>query len=251
MPRYFIKLAYDGTKYHGWARQPNARTVQQSIEDALSMIFRKPIQIMGCGRTDTGVHASNYFIHVDLDDMSDKLLFRLNAILDKDIVLMQYYEVAAEAHARFDAVSRSYVYYAHAGKQPFLQQYSSQIIELKHINVEQLNQMAHILKDYDAFYPFCKAHGDNTHYRCALTACNWSYSEEQQQFRLDVSSNRFLRGMIRLIVGTCILVAKGTLQVDEVHQALQEQSRLRRTWSAPPTGLFLNKIEYPYDKSFE
>ena len=249
MPRYFIEISYDGTLFHGWQRQTKSISVQQVIEEALSMIFRIDVEIVGCGRTDSGVHASSYTFHVDLPTFDDNKLFRANSIVPKSISFLQWNEVHNEAHARFDAIKRGYIYYAHSHKSPFLRQFSSRIIELKPLTVQQLNETARLLLDYDEFATFCKAHGDNKTMKCKLTRCNWSYNEETKQYILNVESDRFLRGMIRLIVGTCVQVARGDVSIGQVKEALDKQIRLEKSLSAPAQGLFLNKVEYEYIES--
>ena len=236
MPRYFIEISYDGSPFHGWQRQNNSISVQQTIEEAFSTICREDVQILGCGRTDTGVHASSFFFHVDLPEISENIIFRANSIVPKSIAILRYQKVHKEAHARFDAIKRGYIYYAHSHKSPFLLKYSSRILELKNITIEDLNKTARLLLNYEEFAPFCKAHADNKTMKCNLT----------KQYILHVESDRFLRGMIRLIVGTCILVSKGDLTLEEVKEALDNQKRLPKSLSAPPQGLFLNKVEYEF-----
>jgi len=218
MPRYFIEISYDGTAFHGWARQNNSVTVQQTIEDALSTIFRMDVEVLGCGRTDTGVHASSFTFHVNLPSFDDNKLFRANSIVPKSISFHRWHEVHEEAHARFDAKKRGYIYYAHHHKSPFLLQFSSRIVELKNITVEQLNQTANLLLDYTEFATFCKAHADSKTMRCALTKCEWQYNQATKQFILHVESDRFLRGMIRLIVGTCVQVGRGEVTLEQVKE---------------------------------
>lgn len=246
MPRYFIEISYDGSQFHGWQRQTNDISVQQKIEECLSMIYREEITVVGCGRTDAGVHASSYFFHVDLPHCNDNIIFRTNSILPKSIAVHRFQEVHSEAHARFDAIKRGYVYYAHTHKTPFLLSYSSRIIELKDITIDQLNETAQLLLKYKEFTPFCKAHADNKTMKCKLTRCEWHYNVETKQYILNVESDRFLRGMIRLIVGTCVLVAKGDLTLEDVKSSLEKQERLPKSLSAPPQGLFLNKIAYEF-----
>ncbi len=246
MPRFFFEISYDGSSFHGWQRQKDAISIQQTIEEALSMIYRKEIEIIGCGRTDTGVHASSYFFHTDLPEVNENIVFRANSILPKSIAVHRFQKVHEEAHARFDAIKRGYVYYAHGHKTPFLRSYSSRIIELKDSSIDQLNTTANLLLEYNEFAPFCKAHADNKTMKCALSHCEWTFNDHTKQYVLHVESDRFLRGMIRLIVGTCILVKKGDLSLADVRKALENQVRLPKSLSAPPEGLFLNKVEYEF-----
>ncbi len=246
MARFFFEISYDGSHFHGWQRQKDAISVQQKIEECLSMIYREDVAIVGCGRTDTGVHASSYFFHTELPHCNDNIVFRANSILPKSIAVHRFVEVNPQAHARFDAIKRAYVYYAHSHKTPFLLNYSSRIIELKDVALEDLNKTAQLIMKYKEFTPFCKAHADNKTMLCALSRCEWSYIEETKQYVLNVESDRFLRGMIRLIVGTCVLVAKGDLTLEQVQTSLDDQSRLPKSLSAPPQGLFLNKVAYEF-----
>ena len=241
-------MAYDGTEFHGWARQPNSVTVQEKVESALSLIYRKPIYVLGCGRTDTGVHASCFYFHVDLDEVIKGFIYRFNTVLPKSITFYSIHEVSIEAHSRFDATERSYRYYAHGMKSPFLNRYSSEIMELKRFNlkVDDLNKVAKLLLEYKEFYPFCKAHADSNTYTCALSKCHWMHDKQSDQFILDVTSDRFLRGMIRLIVGACILVATESLTLEEVKTSMDKQKRMVKNLSGPPQGLFLNDVQYPY-----
>lgn len=246
MPRFFVKMAYDGSEYHGWQRQTNSITVQEVVEKTLHTIFRKPIEVLGCGRTDTGVHASCFYFHFDIDKVMDNFVFRFNTLLPRSIKFFEIYPVRDEAHARFDATHRSYRYFAHGERSPFIHQYSSHIVELKKIDLHQLNEVAQLLTEYTEFFPFCKTHADNKTMRCALSKCEWSFDENTKQYILDVTSDRFLRGMIRLIVGCCILVASKSMSIEDVREAMEKQTRLPKNLSAPPQGLFLNDVVYPY-----
>ena len=239
-------MAYAGSDFHGWARQPHDRTVQGEVEAALSTIYRRPIEVVGCGRTDAGVHASCFYFHVDLEEIIHRFIFRMNSLLPGSVTFYSIHEVHDDAHARFDATQRSYRFMAHGDKSPFMHQFSSRIIELKRIKLAQLNEVASLLTQYDEFTPYCKTHADSNTMICALTKCEWSMNDETGQFVLDVTSDRFLRGMIRLLVGSCVLVATGSMPLDAVKKALDTQTRLPKNLSAPPEGLFLNEVVYPY-----
>jgi tRNA pseudouridine38-40 synthase len=246
MPRFFFEISYDGSHFHGWQRQNNAISVQQKIEEVFSMIYRENVEILGSGRTDKGVHASSFFFHVDLPHCNDNVVFRANSILPKSIAVHRFQEVGNEAHARFDAIKRGYIYYAHSHKSPFLLSYSSRIVELKNISADQLNETAKLLLKYNEFTPFCKAHADNKTMKCKLTLCEWTYNEESKQYILRVESDRFLRGMIRLIVGMSLQVARGKMDIEYVKKQLSTQQRLEKALSAPAHGLYLCDIKYPY-----
>ncbi|GAA5220811.1 tRNA pseudouridine(38-40) synthase TruA [Membranihabitans marinus] len=246
--RYFIHLTYKGSHYSGWQSQPNAQGVQGVIEDRLSRILRSNIAIVGCGRTDTGVHASDYYAHFDTDAVvNDELVFRLNNFLPQDIAVYDIIPVEDHHHARFNALRRSYIYNLHFQKNPFLQDRSFYYYKAKHFDVHRLNEMSELLLSYGDFYPFCKLHSDVNNYRCQLSRCHWKAIEGG--YEMHISADRFLRGMVRLIVGASLLYAEGKIQLSGVKTAMDEQSRLEKNWSVPPQGLFLSKIEYPFIES--
>lgn len=246
MHRYFFEIAYDGTDFSGWQSQNNAQTVQAEIESALFTLTRNQNRIVGCGRTDTGVHASQYFFHYDIESWNDTLSYKLNAILPKSITINSFSQVKQEAHARFDAKERQYTYFAHYDKNPFKQRFSSYIVSLQQVSLEQLNQVAKILFEFEEFYPFCKSNHDAKTLKCDIREANWIQTEDGS-FQFKITSNRFLRGMVRLIVGACINVALGKTSSDEIIDALENQTRLSKSLSVPAEGLFLSKIAYSED----
>lgn len=242
--RYFFKIAYNGTAHSGWQKQPNAPTIQQDIEELLSQLYQEEIQIAGCGRTDAGVHASEYFFHTDLNERFelDKLLYKLNRMSQEHLAFYSIQEVDSEAHTRFNAHLRSYVYHLSIEKDPFTTSYY--LPSTLNFNLEKLNQAALILLEYDEFFPFCKTHADVKTYKCQLSRSEWIQTSKST-FEYHVSANRFLRGMVRLIVGMCLNYMNGLISLDEIHEALKKQERLPKDLSVPPTGLFLNQVEYP------
>ena len=246
MPRYFIKLAYQGSQFSGWQTQPNADTIQDRIEAGLHKILRENISIVGCGRTDAGVHASKYFIHLDLLDDIDiaQVIFKLNKILPNTIALQKAIEVEPEAHARFDATLRSYTYRIHFEKDPFLhgKSYKYNFSDRPHLKL--LQEASQVLLDYQDFYPFCKSNSDVDHYKCDIKAVKWEAIPNGLEF--NISANRFLRGMIRLIVGMCINVSLKKYDIQTVRTALEKQERLKLSWSVPPEGLYLSDIQYSF-----
>ena len=250
MQRYFFKISYDGAPFAGWQRQDNAMTVQQCIEDAMSKLSHTDITITGCGRTDAGVHASDYYFHVDLEtemEAMNGMVYKLNKMLPSEISISEVLQVHNEAHARFDATSRSYIYNVHFEKDAFLGQYSHFYKYGPKPDFELLNQAADILMQYQSFYSFCKSHSDVNNYDCRLTESKWVKISENR-WAYHVSANRFLRGMVRLIVGMCFNVARGKLTLEDVHEALEKQTRLNPALSVPPEGLALVQINYPYIK---
>ncbi len=245
--RYFAELAYHGANYCGWQRQPKQLSVQEVLEEALSLILQEEVEVFGCGRTDTGVHASQFFMHFDLEQAFDQnLLGRLNRYLPKDIVLYRIFEVSANAHARFDAYSRSYEYHLDFRKNPFAQKQSYYFPFAEKLNHDAMQKAAQLLLDYEEFLPFCKANSDAKTMRCELSRSEWVWHPKQHKMVFHITANRFLRGMVRLIVGMCLNVGQGKLPLPAVQKALDEQTRLEKSWSAPPDGLFLTQVRYPF-----
>lgn len=243
--RYFCELAYNGTEYSGWQRQPNAPTLQQTIEEALSMILRAPISIMGCGRTDTGVHAKQYFFHFDYQlDLPKGFSARLNKVLAKDIAIKRFFAVAETAHSRFDASHRAYEYHIVFDKNPFETNTSFHYPFARKLDLDMMQTAATLLLQYDAFFPFCKSNTDVKTMICDLRQAEWIVHSDRLVFH--IAANRFLRGMVRLIVGMCLNVGIGKLSINTVKQAMEQQTRIDKSYSVPPQGLFLKDIRYDY-----
>ena len=247
--RYFFEIAYNGTPYHGWQYQPNAIAVQEVINQALDTYFREEIETLGCGRTDTGVHASQFFLHVDLIrqidfNQTDKIIKSINSLLPNEIALINIYPVEENAHARFDAVSRSYQYHIHFKKNPFKTNLSW--LFTQPLAIEAMKAGSEIIKQYDDFGAFCKSNADNFTNICTIYH---SYIEEIPNGLIyHVSANRFLRNMVRAIVGTLIDVGKGKIAADDIHQIIKSQNRSEAGASVPACGLFLTQVKYPYIK---
>jgi len=245
--RYFAELAYKGTHFFGWQIQPKQITVQETLENAFSTILRTRMEVVGCGRTDTGVHASQYFMHFDFDGKFPKnFSSRINKFLPPDIAISRIFPVAADAHARFDAFQRAYEYRMHFRKDPFRQDTSYYFPYPQQPDPEKMQEAAQLLLHYDSFFPFCKTHHDAKTYQCELNRSEWELQAGGESLTYHIAANRFLRGMVRLIVGMCINVGLGKVPFDEVQQALDQQTRLERSASAPPEGLFLKDIHYPF-----
>ena len=243
--RYFSELAYKGTHYHGWQKQPNATTVQEVIERAFSTILNSQIEVVGCGRTDTGVHASQYFLHFDFDgEMPEGFISRINKFLPKDIAIRRVFKVDENKHARFDATNRSYEYHLVFAKTPFEIDTAWYYYLAKTLEVEKRNTAAALLLSYQEFFPFCKTHHDALTMQCDLQRCEWILDKENGRMVFHISANRFLRGMVRLIVGMCINVATGKLPLEKVKDAMNRQVLLEKSWSVPPEGLFLSEVKY-------
>lgn len=243
--RYFSELAYRGTNYNGWQRQPNAPSVQQAIEEAMATILGAAIEVVGCGRTDTGVHASQYFMHFDWEgSLPKEFLRRLNKLLPADVAIRSIYEVAPDAHARFDAVRRSYEYHIVLDKNPFGEDTTWHFPFFDKLDLENVQSAAALLLQYKEFQPFCKSNTDVHTMECTLFRSEWVFDEKARRLVFHISANRFLRGMVRLIVGMCLNVGLGKVSIDEVRQALEQQSLLKKSWSVPPNGLFLTEVLY-------
>lgn len=244
MPRYFIKLAYDGSAYHGWQIQPKAHSIQQEIETALSKLHgNAAIQVVGCGRTDTGVHAHCYFLHTDLPFSWDpqQLVFKLNRMTPPDISFAHAWELQEELHARFDASSRTYRYFIHRHKDPFVRHHSWYVQQ--DLDVNAMNQAAQFLIGIQDFSSFAKAHTDVKTNICEVFAANWQQNENGIYF--EISANRFLRNMVRAIVGTLVEVGLGKIKAAELPEIIAAQDRSEAFVSVPANGLFLWDIQYP------
>lgn len=244
--RYFLELGYKGTHFHGWQKQPNAVTVQGRIEEAFYHLMKTDVAVVGCGRTDSGVHARHFVAHFDMELKRDpyKLLRGINALVGEDIVVYNLSQVENDAHARFDALSRTYCYHLILEKNPFLRDFAFQYNSAVSLNVRFLNQAARVLLDYDAYYPFSKSHTDVKHYRCVIEEVSWERITAHH-FVFRIKANRFLRGMVRLIVGMCLRVSEEKLDLAMVRNALDQQKRLPQDWSVPARGLFLTHVMYP------
>lgn len=244
--RYFIKLSYDGAAYCGWQRQVGVATVQKSLEDALSTFLRTPIEVVGAGRTDTGVNASYYVAHFDVEKAVEdcaQLTYKLNMILPADISVFSVQAVRADAHARFDAVQREYTYYISQRKNPF-RRYSSWQCYMP-LDVEKMNQAAQTLLNYEDFTTFAKLNSNNKTNICHVTHAEWQRSSEDRDLLVfTIRSDRFLRNMIRAIVGTLVDVGRGRYTVEEFEQILHSRDLSKSSAGAPAQGLFLSDVVY-------
>ncbi len=242
--RYFVELRYSGTAYCGWQRQPNAPSVQQSIEEALSTLLRTPTPIVGAGRTDTGVHASFYVAHFDCDseiEDLEHLTYKLNVILPRDISIFRIYRVEESAHARFDAKQREYTYFVERHKNPFTQLSAWQYYV--DLDIEAMNLAAQSLLRHTDFTSFAKLNSNNTTNICHVSHAQWSVSESGQMV-FTIRADRFLRNMIRAIVGTLVDVGRGKLSVEQFEKIIIAQELSLSSASAPAQGLFLSGVWY-------
>jgi len=243
MLRYFIKLAYKGTDFHGWQIQPNADSVQERIETALSILLKNPIEIVGAGRTDTGVHASEYFAHFETDQKIDEfeISHKLNALLPLTITIYKIFKVQNDLHARFSALNRSYSYQILLENNPFLLDTTWQLPQ-RNFDVLRMNEAAKILLKHTDFKAFSKSKTDVNNYFCTIKEAYWTL--EKNQLTFHITANRFLRNMVRAIVGTLLDVGNGKITVPEFEQIILSKNRSEAGLSVPAKGLFLTKINY-------
>ena len=243
MNRYFVFLSYDGTAYHGWQVQPNGHSVQAELQRALSILLRQNVEVVGAGRTDAGVHAAMMVAHFDTDVTFDtiQLTYRLNRILPRDIAIDKVMPVSQDMHARFSAVSRTYHYYIHTRKSPFVRSYSCPIHY--QLDFDLMNEAGRILTTYDDFAAFCKSHTDVKTTFCHVTEARWEQVGEGR-YRFVITANRFLRNMVRAVVGTLIDVGRGRISLDDFRSIIEGKSRTAAGESMPACALFLQKIEY-------
>lgn len=254
--RYFLKLSYNGRPFHGWQSQPNAVGVQQRVEEALSIVTRLPIRIVGAGRTDAGVHARVMYAHFDLEEpVADKgrFLLSLNRLVGPDISFGDLIPVAADAHARFDATERSYKYFVSYEKTPFFSPFSWRSPSL--LDIDKMNEAASLLLSTDDFTSFAKLHSDAKTNICDVRKAEWTHLNPELQDMLPVPgggivftivADRFLRNMVRAIVGSLVDVGKGKISVDGFRDIIGKRNRCSAGTSMPPEALFLWDVKYPY-----
>jgi len=248
MFRYLIKLSFDGTNYHGWQMQDNANTVQAEVEKALTILLASKVEITGCGRTDAGVHAREYFAHFDLEkiigeEMLSEIVYRLNAILPDDISVSDVFPVGNNLHARFSAFSRTYRYYVSTQKDPFNKIYSWTVYSK--LEMQKMNDAAATLFDYIDYTSFSKLHTDVKTNNCRIMHAKWTKKDGMLIF--TIVADRFLRNMVRAIVGTLLDVGKGNLSVDDFRKIIESRNRCDAGFSVPAKGLFLEKVEYKWN----
>jgi len=245
--RYFVELSYLGTPYFGWQRQPKQLTVQAVLENTMAMLLKNKIELIGCGRTDTGVHAKQYFAHFDYNEILTessciKLQHKLNSFLPKEIVIHRIFQVEDEVHARFSAINRTYRYYVATSKDPFHFQTTYRVFEK--LNMEEMNLAANLLLGNKDFTSFSKLHTDVNNNFCEITAAFWE--ERNGQLVFTITANRFLRNMVRAIVGTLLLVGKGKISIVDFEKIILQKERCKAGISAPAHALFLEEVKYKF-----
>lgn len=247
--RYFIEFSYHGAAYHGWQIQPNAVTVQQVLEEGLSLLTRQKIEVVGAGRTDAGVHAKQLFAHFDVTEpiLLDNLIYRLNAYLPADIAVKDLFVVSAESHARFDAIERSYEYWVVQEKNPFYQDSAHQVV--LPLNVGIMNAAAKELLGRQDFECFSKTHTDVKTFYCDVRHAAWEQKEDKLVF--TITADRFLRNMVRAVVGTLLEIGLGKRPANDMQRVLASKNRGVAGVSVPAKGLYLTRVVYPELKIHE
>jgi tRNA pseudouridine38-40 synthase len=249
--RYFIQLSYNGTPFVGWQIQPNGVSVQSELQRVFSLLLKQNIEITGCGRTDAGVHANCYYAHFDLEneikqDLRVRLLTKINAILPKEIAVFKWVPVSDELHARFSAIDRTYKYYISYQKDPFAYQTTLRMFDT--LDIEKMNQGAAILLHTEDFTSFSKLHTDVNNNLCTVTEAKWFIEDNKLVFK--ITANRFLRNMVRAIVGTLIQLGKHKISIEQFQQIISEKNRSKAGSSVPAHALFLENIRYPFFESY-
>ena len=241
--RYFVWFSYDGTAYHGWQIQPNGNSVQEELQRALSTLFREEISVTGAGRTDAGVHARQMVAHFDFSEAIDleQLAYKLNRILPCDIAVDRVELVDDDMHARFSATSRTHHYYIHTKKDPFSRPYSTELHY--ELDFDKMNEAGRILMTYDDFGAFCKSHSDVKTTLCRVTKAEWVQTSATSWY-FEITANRFLRNMVRAVVGTLIDVGRGRLTLDDFRKVIEGKRRTEAGESMPANALFLENIRY-------
>lgn len=243
MSRHFIKLAYNGIGFHGWQIQDNAITVQGELNKALSLLLSQEIKTTGCGRTDTGVNASCFFAHFDADNLIDNLVYKLNSLLPNSIVIETIIDVEPEAHTRFDAKARTYQYFFHTKANPFLGEFSTYISS--ELDIEKMNKACELLLVTTDFTSFSKVHTDTFTNNCKVSLAKIS-ELEAGKFVFEIKADRFLRNMVRAIMGTLIQVGKEKLTIEQFQEVIDSLDRGKAGKSVDGKALFLSNVAYDY-----
>ncbi|GAB3528205.1 tRNA pseudouridine(38-40) synthase TruA [Pontibacter brevis] len=244
--RYFFHIGYNGTNYRGWQRHPYGVNVQQTIEDALRQVLKLPAAIVGCGRTDAQVHASQFFFHLDVEKPWDfDLLFRLNKVLPPDIAVFDIIPMEGMPHARFDATQRSYDYFIHTYKDPFLNSVSSLYL-VRNLDLDKMKRATAMLPKYCDYKYLCLTPAEHDSTICHVTSAKWLSDKNGDKLRFQVTANRYLSRMIRIIVGKLFRIGMGELSVDEFESYLAAEKAPKALTPAYPQGLYLSKVTYPY-----
>ncbi|RYG18664.1 MAG: tRNA pseudouridine(38-40) synthase TruA [Chitinophagaceae bacterium] len=246
--RYFIELSYNGTEFHGWQIQPNGITVQECLDKALTTYFRQEVVSLGCGRTDAGVHATQFYAHIDLVAVTEQQIAKavtgINAMLPYSIAVSAIFEVAADAHARFDATAREYKYYLHFQKDPF--KLDRSWLYKGNLDVQKMDEAAQVLLKHTDFSCFSKSNTQTFTNNCKISYAKFEAKDDG--FVFTIKADRFLRNMVRAIVGTLVMVGRGDIEIADVEEIIKSKNRSKAGQSVPACGLYLVAVEYPYIK---
>ncbi|MBI4947417.1 MAG: tRNA pseudouridine(38-40) synthase TruA [Bacteroidetes bacterium] len=243
--RYFFHIGYNGYNYHGWQKHAPHLTIQEVLEVNIGKLLKAPVTILGCGRTDAQVHASQYFFHLDSEkELSDEIGFLLNKMLPEDIAVFDITQVNDNSHARFDATQRTYNYFIHTYKDPFLNHFSC--LFLKKLDIDKIKQALYLLTKYNDYRAFCKSPEKNENTICNITSAELFSDSKRDKLRIQISSNRFLRGMVRAIVAKLLKTGTGEMSVDEFENHLISKSAASNLEFASPHGLYLSRVVYPF-----
>jgi tRNA pseudouridine38-40 synthase len=246
MKRYFFHIGYNGFNYHGWQRQPKHLAIQEVLEENLRKALKEPVAISGCGRTDAQVHASQYFFHLDTKQNWDfDLVFRLNKMLPPDIAVFEIIPVSENSHAQFAAKQRTYDYFIHTYKDPFLSNLSSYYSE-KGLDSDKMKEALSLLVQYNDYRAFCKSPDQYKHTLCNISSAKLFSGRRGENIRIQISSNRFLHGMIRAIVAKLIKIGNGQMSIEEFENLLAKKEAQKDLEFAYPQGLYLSKVVYPF-----
>ncbi|MEO8147164.1 MAG: tRNA pseudouridine(38-40) synthase TruA [Bacteroidia bacterium] len=243
--RYFLELQYKGTNYAGWQVQDNAIAVQQKLDEALAILLQHNVNSLGCGRTDTGVHATQFFAHFDSEkeiNSKEKFVFSLNGILPHDICILDLHSVHDDAHARFDATARTYYYFIHTSKNPFLK--NTALFFNKPLNFDLMIEACELMKTYSDFSCFSKSRTQVKTNICNITYAMWQHEDDLLQFK--ISADRFLRGMVRTVVGTMLQLGEGRISINDFENILKNKNRKEAGQAVDACGLYLTEIKYSY-----
>jgi len=245
--RYFFHTAYKGSSYRGWQKQVNAKSIQESIENILSSFFKQKIHCIGCGRTDAGVHSSQYYFHIDVDkEIDNQLMFAMNRMLPPDIAIYDIIKVDSRNHAQHSACERTYNYFIHTEKNPFLNDISS-LYNIE-VDLEKMQKAAIFLIGDQDFRAFCKTPDRHNHTECDIRTVQFYKDQSGKFFRLEIKGNRFLKGMIRILIHQLIEVGENRISIEDFHQCLLNKIPPKPLNLAYPQGLYLSEINYPFLK---
>lgn len=248
--RFFLKLAYDGSNYCGWQVQKKDPSIQQQIEENIGILFKEKISIIGCGRTDTGVHAQEYYAHFNTEKtIPEQFLVKINHLLPDDIVIQKIFEVNEDFHARFSAKKRAYEYHIHQSKNPFLKKFSTEY-RFELIDWEKVREATELIKSYRNFEPMTKANADVKTHDCIIYEAKW-IQKSANRYIFYIEANRFLHNMVRRLVGTLMDIGKGKLSIAEFDEVMKNNKQFKFVNLAPAQGLRLVKITYPEIEQFE